>query len=138
MISFHEALNLISQHDTRYHRDAYAFVKESLETLTTVKQKKKGVQEAPRHISAAELLQAFKQCALKEFGPMSITVLDHWGIKSTGDVGSIVLNLVNAGIFSKTEEDTLEAFQSGFDFQDAFVKPFLPTGFGMHASASKE
>jgi uncharacterized repeat protein (TIGR04138 family) len=38
----------------------------------------------------------------------------------------MVFNLVNAGVFGKTDEDTLESFRHGYDFQDAFVKPFRP------------
>jgi uncharacterized repeat protein (TIGR04138 family) len=38
----------------------------------------------------------------------------------------MVFNLIDAGIFGKTEEDSLEDFKSVYDFDDAFVKPFAP------------
>ncbi|MEO8206687.1 MAG: Minf_1886 family protein [Chthoniobacterales bacterium] len=123
-MSFHEALDLILRDDHRYHKDAYVFVRDALEVA--LKHRKKNVKEVQRHVSAAELLEAFQHHALKEFGPMTVAVLDYWGVKNTDDVGNIVFNLIHAGILGKTDEDTLEAFRNGFDFQEIFIKPFLP------------
>ncbi|MEO6055132.1 MAG: Minf_1886 family protein [Chthoniobacterales bacterium] len=123
-MSFHEALDLILREDHRYHKDAYACVRDALESA--LKHRKKSAKEVQRHVSAAELLEAFQHHALKEFGPMTVAVLDYWGIKSTDDIGSVVFNLINAGILGKTDEDTQDAFRNGFDFQEVFVKPYLP------------
>ena len=38
----------------------------------------------------------------------------------------MVFNLIEAGIFGKTEEDSLEDFKNVYDFEEAFVKPFAP------------
>jgi uncharacterized repeat protein (TIGR04138 family) len=38
----------------------------------------------------------------------------------------MVFNLIGAGIFGKTEEDSIEDFKSVYDFHEAFVKPFEP------------
>ena len=57
---------------------------------------------------------------------MAITVFDYWGLRSCEDVGNMVFNLVRIGVFGKTDEDTLESFRAGYDFQDAFVAPFRP------------
>ena len=38
----------------------------------------------------------------------------------------MVFNLIGAGIFGKTEQDSLDDFKSVYTFHDAFVKPFLP------------
>ena len=69
---------------------------------------------------------ALRQYALKEFGPMVMTVFDSWGIHSSEDIGNMVFNLIGAGIFGKTEEDSIEDFKNVYDFQEAFVKPFAP------------
>lgn len=134
-ISFQEALENILRNDHRYHREAYAFIREALELA--LKQRKKNAKEASRHVSAGELLSAFQQHALKEFGPMTVTVFDYWGVKNTEDVGNLVFNLISAGVFRKTEEDTREAFRDGFDFEEVFVKPFLPSFRGRGESLSK-
>ena len=74
-----------------------------------------------------ELLEGVRQYALKEFGPLVITVFESWGIRACEDIGRMVFNLIDAGVFGKTEEDSMEDFKSVYDFQEAFVKPFAPT-----------
>ena len=121
---FHEAVESISRGDSRYHPEAYAFLRDSLEA--TIKRRKKTRKETGSHVGAAELLDGFRVHALNEFGPMSMMVLDYWGVRESADVGNLVFNLVEAGIFGKTEEDTIESFRDVFDFEEAFVAPFRP------------
>jgi uncharacterized repeat protein (TIGR04138 family) len=79
-----------------------------------------------RHVTGPELLDGVRRYALKEFGPMVITVFDNWGVRSCEDIGNIVFNLIGAGVFGKTEEDSIEDFKNVYDFKEAFVKPFAP------------
>lgn len=123
-IGFAEALDSIVGSDPRYQREAYIFLRDALDFTT--KQQKKAKGTTVRHVSGPELLEGVRQYALKEFGPMVITVFDSWGIRSCEDIGHMVFNLINAGIFGKTDEDSIEDFKSVFDFQVAFVKPFAP------------
>jgi len=123
-IGFSEALDTITQADPRYQREAYAFLRDALDY--TIKQKKKSKEDPSRHVSGPELLGGIRLFALKEFGPMAITVLDYWGVHECVDFGHMVFNLINAGIFGKTERDTLADFSQGYDFREAFVLPFLP------------
>ena len=73
-----------------------------------------------------ELLSGVREYALVQFGPMAITVLEEWGVKKSGDFGDLVFNMVEAGLLKKTEKDSREDFQNGYDFMDAFAKPFWP------------
>jgi uncharacterized repeat protein (TIGR04138 family) len=57
---------------------------------------------------------------------MVMTVFDSWGIHSSADIGNMVFNLIGAGIFGKTEEDSLEDFRNVYNFEEVFVKPFAP------------
>jgi uncharacterized repeat protein (TIGR04138 family) len=123
-IGFAEALDSIVASDPRYQRDAYVFLRDALDYTTKQQKKTKGA--SVRHVAGPELLEGVRQYALKEFGPMVMTVLGYWGIKSTEDVGHMVFNLIGAGIFGKTEEDSIEDFKNVFDFNEAFVKPFEP------------
>src|ERR1700682_5200919 len=123
-IGFAEALDSIVASDPRYQREAYIFLRDSLDYTT--KQQKKAKGTTVRHVSGPELLDGVRQYALKEFGPMVITVFDSWGIRSCEDIGHMVFNLIGAGIFGKTEEDSIEDFKNVYDFQEAFVKPFAP------------
>lgn len=120
--NFSEALEKILQHDRRYDADAYQFVRESLDY--TLKMLKKAEPGRPRHVSGQELLEGIRQYALDQFGPLTKTVLDHWGVHRCEDFGEIVFNLVNEGVLGRSEQDKREDFQSGYDFNDAFVRPY--------------
>ena len=123
-IGFAEALDSIVASDPRYQREAYVFLRDSLDFTT--KQQKKAKGTTVRHVSGPELLEGVLQYALKEFGPLVVTVFDNWGIRSCEDIGHMVFNLIGAGIFGKTDEDSIEDFKTVYDFNDAFVKPFAP------------
>ena len=123
-IGFAEALDSIVANDPRYQRDAYIFLRDALDYTT--KQQKKARGTTVRHVAGPELLEGVRQYALKEFGPMVVTVFESWGILSCEDIGRMVFNLIEAGVFGKTEEDSMEDFKAVYDFQEAFVKPFAP------------
>src|SRR5690242_6481862 len=123
-IGFAEALDSILASDPRYQREAYVFLRDALDFTTKQQKKVKGV--SVRHVSGPELLDGVRRYALKEFGPMVMTVFDNWGLRSCEDIGNIVFNLIGAGIFGKTEEDSIEDFKNVYDFEEAFVKPFSP------------
>ena len=123
-IGFAEALDSIVASDARYHREAYVFLRDALDFTTKQQQKMKGA--ALRHVAGPELLEGVRQYALKEFGPMTLSVFSYWGIHRCEDIGQMVFNLIAAGIFGKTDEDSMDDFKAVYDFQDAFVKPFQP------------
>ncbi len=123
-IGFSEALDSIVRSDPRYQRDAYVFLRDALDFTTKQQKKTKGT--SVRHVSGPELLEGVRQYALKEFGPMVMTVFDSWGIHASEDIGNMVFNLIGAGIFGKTEEDSIEDFRNVYDFEEVFVKPFAP------------
>jgi uncharacterized repeat protein (TIGR04138 family) len=124
-IGFAEALDSIVTSDLRYQRDAYIFLRDALDYTT--KQQKKLRGTTVRHVAGPELLEGVRQYALKEFGPMVITVFESWGIRRCEDIGHMVFNLIDAGVFGKTAEDSMDDFKSVYDFQEAFVKPFAPS-----------
>lgn len=123
-IGFAEALDSVVANDPRYQRDGYIFLRDALDFTTKQQKKVKGV--TVRHVSGPELLEGVRQYALKEFGPMVTTVFDSWGIQSCEDIGNMVFNLIGAGVFGKTEEDSIKDFKNVYDFKEAFVKPFVP------------
>lgn len=120
---FDEAVEAIIAVDQRFPPDAYALVRDSLDFTL-----KHGAEDGGhgRHVSGQELLEGFRRFALREFGPMALTVFETWGITSCRDIGEIVFNLIEEGIFGKTETDTIDDFTAIYDFEEAFVHPFLP------------
>ena len=121
--AFHETLDTVVTRDPRYSREAYGFLREALEF--TQKKRRKSRAEST-HVSAIELLEGFREYSLQQFGPMGLTVLEYWGVRSTGDVGRMVFNLIEAGVFGRADDDRIEDFENGFSFEEAFVAPFRP------------
>lgn len=119
-----EVLEQILAKDARYQRDAYFFVKDALDH--TQKLAIKSGQGKLRHVTGQELLGGIRTFALEQFGPMTITVFEEWGIHSCHDFGEIVFNMVESSLLAKTEHDSREDFKDGYDFVEAFCKPFLP------------
>jgi len=125
-VSFSEALDAVIRRDARYDREAYVFLRDALEFTLKKRRSKSSRKDEPSDVPTAELLDGFRLYALKEFGPMSRLVLESWGVRSCEDVGNLVFNLVDAGVFSKTDRDTPDEFRNGFDFDEAFLAPFRP------------
>ena len=57
---------------------------------------------------------------------MVVTVFEEWGVHNCRDFGEIVFNMVEIGLLAKTDRDTRDDFQNGYDFTEAFRKPFWP------------
>jgi len=123
-VNFDEALEKILAGDSRYAREAYLFLREALDF--TQKMILKESRGQLRHVSGQELLEGIRQYALQQFGPMAVTVFEEWGVKNCRDFGEIVFNMVEASLLAKTEKDTRDDFQNGYDFTEAFRKPFWP------------
>ncbi|MDR1282859.1 MAG: hypothetical protein LBK99_18845 [Opitutaceae bacterium] len=126
-LDFNQVIELIRKEDGRYPRQAYAFIREGLDqTVKQIRQQNAARARQSLHVSGRELSEGLRDFALDRFGPMAKTVLNEWGIHRSDDFGEIVYNLIDYNIFSKTEADRREDFSGVFEFDDAFVKPFLP------------
>jgi len=118
-----EILDRLTERNPRFHGKAYLFLLSALHSVM------EGLAQ-PRHISGAELAEGVRNLALRQFGPLARTVLEHWGIHSTEDMGEIVFALVEAGILIKEEEDRIEDFRGIFDFEEAFERNYPWTAGG--------
>lgn len=127
-LEFNEIIELICKEDSRFDRRAYSFLRQALDH--TVKELKKQHPERTarsQHVSGSELLNGIRAFALDQFGPLTKTVLNKWGIKRCSDFGDMVFTLIDYNVFSKTENDRREDFGEIYDFDEAFVKPFAPS-----------
>ncbi len=115
---FDNIIENICEKDRRYKADAYDFVMEAL----SYTQKK---FRRPKHVTGAELLDGMKELLMERYGPMALSVLHHWGIGTTEDFGHIVFNLVENKILSKSENDNIESFRQGYDFEEVFQRGYL-------------
>ena len=121
---FHDAVEEVLKMDSNYSEDSYYFLQEVL--LQAVDKQRKDSAGENKHVSGGELLETFRGRMLKQFGPMSMTLLEEWGLSCSEDVGKMVFNLIEVGAFGKSERDQKEDFIDVYDFEEVFVDPFLP------------
>jgi uncharacterized repeat protein (TIGR04138 family) len=112
-----EMLLRLTRRNPRFHGNAYLFTLSALQAVID------GLDE-PRHISGAELSEGVRQLALDRFGPMARTVLGHWGIHETEDLGAIVFAMVDCGVLTTQDGDRPEDFEGIFDFEEAFDREY--------------
>jgi uncharacterized repeat protein (TIGR04138 family) len=129
-VHFDEILDAVVRQDPRYSREAYHFLREALDfTQRRVHGRKETSQASDqRHVSGQQLLEGVRDLALQSFGPMAYHLFETWGIRRCEDIGELVFNLVDhgRGMFGKTERDSRDDFKEGYDFHEAFRRPFLP------------
>jgi len=125
-INFDATLDKILEKDSRYHRDAYLFVREALELAKNQVHKAVPADKHEKHVNGQQLLDGIRQFAIQQFGPMTATVFEEWGVRSCADFGEIVFNMVDIGLLAKTDRDSRDDFRNGYDFTEAFRKPFWP------------
>ena len=124
-VNFDTVLDVILAKDVRYTREAYHFLKDALDfTQKTIGKENHGGTR--HHVTGQELLDGLRQYSLQQFGPMTVTVFEEWGVLSCKDFGELVFNMVESGLLAKTDRDSRDDFQNGYDFTDAFCKPYWP------------
>lgn len=116
-VSLESVVTELVRRNPRYAEPAYLFVLKALH---------RRLQQlpSPRHVSGAELADAVRELALARFGPMARTVLEHWGIHSTSDMGEIVFSLVECGVLIKQPGDSREDFEGLYTFDEAFTEGY--------------
>ena len=103
--------------EPRFEEQAYLFVLAALEFSQTRLPER-------RHISGRELATACRDLALERYGVMARMVLEHWGVKSTSDIGDVVFALVEFGLLISQPTDTKDEFVDIFDFDRAFERDY--------------
>lgn len=122
-LDFTEAVAVLTDADSRYHADAYFFLRDGLDHAVKLRKRKLGESG---HVTGQQLCEGLRQLAVKSFGPMVPVVFEYWGIRRTDDFGDMVWNLIELGVFGRTENDSREDFRNVYSFREAFVEPYLP------------
>ena len=104
--------------DSAYTPEAYAFL---LEALAQTRRD----LDRDGHVTGTELLAGIRRLAMERFGPMAALVFQEWGIKSSGDFGSMVYELVDKGVLSRKAEDRIEDFLGGHPYQQIFEEEYF-------------
>ncbi len=117
-LAFREGImDQIRLREQRFDERAYLFVLASLEYCQTRLTER-------RHITGPELANACREVAMQRFGVMARLVLDHWGVKSTSDIGDIVFTLVDLGLLISQPQDSRDDFLGVFDFAESFEREY--------------
>ena len=103
----------IRSHGGHYDERGYLFVLAAIEYLQSR-------LDVRRHVTAAELSWACRDFAQEQYGLMARSVLEHWGIRRTDDLGRMVYILVEAGLLVTQPGDRESDFTAVYDFHDAF------------------
>ena len=114
---FYNIVDDICEKDPRYKSGAYEFV---MEALAFSQRRFRRAQ----HVPGLELLEGIKELLMIKFGPMTLNVLTHWGIKTTDDFGHIVHHLVEERILKQDKEDNIDSFRNGFNFEEVFKRDY--------------
>ncbi len=110
-------MDRIRLRERRFDEHAYLFVLAALEYC------QHRIEER-RHIGGRELALACRDLALERFGVMAGLVLEHWGVRSSADIGAVVFTLVDSGLLMSQPTDTREEFADVFDFETAFAREY--------------
>jgi uncharacterized repeat protein (TIGR04138 family) len=124
-VQFDVAVKAILIQDRRYETDGYHFLRDALDH--TIKALRKDELIEHRHVSGPELLEGVVSLAVERFGPMAAAVLESWGIREGDDVGTMVFNLIEAGAFGKSEEDSPTDFCGVMNLREELLAPYRPT-----------
>ncbi|MDQ8170957.1 MAG: hypothetical protein P3A29_09250, partial [Gemmatimonadota bacterium] len=71
-----------------------------------------------------ELALGCRDLALERYGVLARSVLEHWGIRASGDLGEVVFTLVDVGLLHAQPNDDKADFVDVFDFTDAFDRNY--------------
>jgi uncharacterized repeat protein (TIGR04138 family) len=125
------------EEDQRYPLEAYIFIFEALHYAQNVLElgadspgeplppsADEEEREVQHHVTGQQLCEAVRQFALEQYGYMAKLVLNNWGLRSTGDFGEIVFNLIRIGKMRKTPQDRREDFDDVYEFDDALLQRF--------------
>lgn len=79
-----------------------------------------GPKAFDRHVSGEQLCWGIRDLAIERWGMMAPAVLRSWNIRRTRDIGDLVFSLIAAGRLQKQPTDSIDEFDSVFEFRDAF------------------
>jgi len=119
-----KSIQEIAKNDGRYSLRAFGFVHEGLEF--TVK-KFHGIDKPTdelHHISGKQLCEGLAEFAADKWGRMAKVTLNQLGIKSTNDFGNIVYLMVENKWMHARPEDSIEEFNSVYDFEEVLEKNY--------------
>ncbi len=111
-----EVFARLAAEDGRFALEAYRFVAQAVRAACDAA----AVGAEPRHVTGREVAVAFRDRAVQEFGAAALATITGWGVYTTADLGTLVFQMIDAGLLGKRAEDRPEDFHAIYDFATAF------------------
>lgn len=114
-----------------YPIEAYDFVRDGLSfTSQQLQDDDDRLPRDDRHISGQELCLGLRDFAIDRYGLLALSVLNNWNITRTEDFGRIVYAMIDAGLMTRTDDDSPEDFRGVYNFSEAFAREDLVARIG--------
>jgi uncharacterized repeat protein (TIGR04138 family) len=112
-----------------YSVEAFYFIQQGIQIATEQIHGPQGPASRPgtRHVTGRQLCETLREFAIERWGLMASVVLRSWGLKSTNDFGRLVFAFVDAGYWQKTPADSVDDFDSVYNFREAFDQRYRIT-----------
>lgn len=125
--STQEIIEKILEDDPRFHPNAYFFLLKCLNFSVQKHESQFNEDDTgqQKHVSGPQLLEVIREIALRDFGYMARIVFEIWEIKESGNWGTIVYNLIEAQLLSKSDSDSLSDFAGVYSFEEALDQAFF-------------
>ncbi len=72
------------------------------------------------HVSGRDLALGLRDFAIERYGLLARPVLQHWNVHRTDDFGRIVFEMIESGLLSRQDQDSIEDFYGVYAFDEAF------------------
>lgn len=106
----------LSRQDSRYPAAAFLYLMDTLREMLDAR--KEG-----DHVTGKEVCLALRQNLQKDFSLMAPDVLKSWNIVETNDFGNMVYDMVDAGLFSTSPQDSRADFVDVYPIPGALALP---------------
>ena len=113
-----------------YPIEAYDFVRDGLSYTVQHLKDQDRLSDPDRHITGQELCLGLRDFAIDRYGLLAQSVLQTWNISRTEDFGRIVYAMIDAGLMTRTDDDSPEDFLGVYNFSEAFAREDLVARIG--------
>ena len=106
--------------DKRFKLGAYLFLNEVIERAALCvaegyENDETGEPDEGGHVTGQQMCRVAVEYAVEQFGLLARVTLENMGLRTTGDIGDAVYNMIDVGLMSKTPDDAREDFDTVFD-----------------------
>ena len=108
----------LARQDGRFPPAAYMLVFEGLECALAK-------LPARRHVTPRELVEGVRDVALRDWGLLAGTVLESWNVRTSGEIGDLVFNLIAKKLLVAGAEDDRAQFEDACDLHGGLDRAFL-------------